>query len=132
MSSYLEKNFEEWKEIRSRVDSIINGVFILAGGGLSLSISIILGNKGSGIITNEVQCVTAIAWWCLLASVIFAVLLKAYMVLEAFLLQINSQWVDKHLKLLNSIGWVIGIFVFFTLASGLCLMVYGAQIAVQA
>lgn len=37
----IEKNYEEWNEIRSRVDSLASAVFLIAGGALTLSISVL-------------------------------------------------------------------------------------------
>jgi hypothetical protein len=53
--SYAEENRDDWREIRERADSIANAVIILDGGTLSLSITVILGNKDSGIITPKVR-----------------------------------------------------------------------------
>ncbi|WP_269519200.1 hypothetical protein [Alteromonas sp. BMJM2] len=41
----IENDYEEWKEIRSRADSIATAVFLLTGGALSLSINVMVGNK---------------------------------------------------------------------------------------
>jgi hypothetical protein len=55
--SHAERNYEEWKEIRSRVDSIASTVFLIAGGALTLSINVILGNRESKLITSDVAAI---------------------------------------------------------------------------
>lgn len=130
--SSIEENSEDWRELRARVDSIANAVFLIAGGALSLSISVILGNKDAGFITSQVACLASSAWYSLLASVFLFLLLKVQLVLQAYLLQFNTAFVDKHLTGLNRTGWVIGMLGFIAFVAGLILMVRAADIAVGA
>lgn len=60
--SSIENNVDDWREIRARVDSITNIMFLIAGGALSISISVILENKNTSIITKEVELIAAKAW----------------------------------------------------------------------
>jgi len=126
----IENNAEEWREIRSRVDSIASAVFFISSGALSLSITVILGNMKGGFITSKVAVLASYSWYFLLVAVALFLLLKGYMVLQAYLLQFNPNYVNEHLRLLNSIGWLLGILGFITFLVGMILMVRTAVIAV--
>lgn len=126
----IENNSNDWREIRSRVDSIANAVFLIAGGALSLSISVILGNKDAGFITSQVACLATAAWYSLLASVFLFLLLKVHLVFQAYMLQFNTEFVNKHLAGLNRTGWAVGVLGFISFVAGLILMVRAASIAV--
>lgn len=130
--SSIENNSDDWREIRARVDSIANAIFLIAGGALSLSISVILGNKDAGFITSQVARLATAAWYSLVASVFLFLLLKVHLVSQAYLLQFNAAFVNKHLTGLNRTGWVIGVLGLITFIAGLILMVRAAAIAVSA
>ena len=130
--SSIEQNSEDWREIRSRVDSIASAVFLIAGGALSLSITVVLGKIDSGFITSTVACHSTCAWYSLLASVFLFLLLKGHLVLQAYLLQFHAVFHAKHLTALNRIGWVIGIVGFFLFIGGMLVMVRAASLAVSA
>ena len=127
---HRENNYEEWKEIRGRADSIASAIFLIAGGALSLSITVILGNKSSGVITPAVAEHATSAWYWLLAAIITFLVMKIAMVGQAFLLHFNGAFLNKHLTLLNSIGWVIGTTGFACFCWGLVQMVHAAALAV--
>ena len=118
-----EKNNDDWKELRSRVDSIANAVFLVAGGALSLSITVVLGNKSATFITKEVLSLTKQAWYYLLAAVLLFLLLKIHLVLQAFLLQLRPNFVNRHIVALNVIGWIVGALAFGAFAWGMFAMV---------
>ena len=127
----IEKNNEDWKEIRSRVDSIANAVFFVAGGALSLSITVIIGNKAEPFITEQVVSLTVNAWYCLLAAVLLFLLLKIYVVLYAFLLQFKPDFVDRHIAGLNLAAWSIGLLGLAAFAYGVFSMVQSAVLALS-
>ena len=126
----VENINDDWRELRSRVDSIANAVFLIAGGALSLSITVVLGNKNAVFITREVSRLTTHAWYLLLSAVVLFLLLKAHLVFEIFLLHFKPDTANKHLVLLNSIGWFIGIIGFVSFTFGFYLMVRAAVVAV--
>lgn len=128
----IERNNEDWKEIRSRVDSIANAVFLVAGGALSLSISVILDKKSDRLITPQVAHLASEAWYFMLAAVVFFLLLKAYLVLQAFLLQVKTEFVNRKLPWLNAAGWFLGAVGFVCFTWGFVTMVRAAAIAVSA
>ena len=126
----LENNYEEWKEIRARVDSIANAIFLIAGGALSLSISVILSNKGAGLISKEVSTLASSAWYWLLAAIVIFLVLKIYLVSQAFILQFKPQFITRWLSWVNGFGWFLGIAGFISFGWGLYQMVRAASLAV--
>jgi hypothetical protein len=129
--SSIERNSEDWREIRSRVDSIAHAVFLIAGGALSLSITVVLGKIDSGFISSRVACLSTYAWYALLGAVFMFLLLKAHLVFQAYLLQFHTAFLNKHLAALNGIGWFIGIVGFLCFVGGLLIMVRAAGLAVS-
>jgi len=128
----IEDNDDDWREIRSRVDSIASAVFLISGGALSLSITVILSNKSAGFITAQVAALATWSWHLLLVAVALFLLLKGHMVLQAYLLQFRPTYVNHHLRLLNGVGWSLGIVGFIAFIVGMTLMVRAAAIAVAA
>ncbi|TCS35190.1 hypothetical protein EDC30_111105 [Paucimonas lemoignei] len=128
--SSIENNNEDWREIRSRVDSIANAVFLVAGGALSLSISVILDKKTEPFITPNVARLASEAWYFMLASVILFLLVKAHLVFQAFMLQVKTDFVSRRLAWFNSVGWILGAIGFGCFAWGFIQMVRAAAIAV--
>lgn len=126
-----EQNNDDWKEIRSRVDSIANAVFLVAGGALSLSITVILGNKAAPFITERVVEKTVEAWYFLLTAVLVFLLLKIHLVLQVTILQFAPKFNDKKIALLNTVGWVVGISGFVCFCWGFYAMVTAAVIAIR-
>jgi len=126
-----ENNAEDWREIRSRIDSVANVVFLISGGALSLSISVLLGRKASGLITPVVASRAVESWYFLLCSIFLFILLKGHLIIQANLLQFLPGFVDKHLKLLNGIGWVIGVAGFIAFCVGMAVLVLAAAIAIH-
>jgi len=126
-----ENNAEDWREIRTRIDSIANAVFLISGGALSLSISVLLSGKGSGLITPAVASLATTSWYFLLGSVFLFLLLKAHLILQANLLQFKPDLVNNHLKLLNGVAWAIGVFGFVAFCAGMTIMVRAAVVAIH-
>ena len=89
-----------------------------------------LNNKNVGLITREVSHLATLAWYGLFSSVVLFLLLKIWLVLQAFLFQFNPTFVNRHLALGNSIGWTIGILGLVTFVGGFFLMVQAAVVVV--
>lgn len=126
-----EDNDDDWKELRSRVDSIANAIFLVAGGALSLSITVILGNRTASYITTQVLSFTKAAWYFLLAAIILFLLLKVYLVWQAYLRQFAGNFLNRNLVALNRVGWCIGIIGFFVFVLGMVVMVQSAIVAIS-
>ena len=60
-----EELINKWKEIRARVDSLINEVFLISGGALALSVTALLGLRQSCALITKVKC---IAHFCLVRT----------------------------------------------------------------
>jgi tetrahydromethanopterin S-methyltransferase subunit G len=128
----IENNSDDWREIRARADSIASAVFIISGGALSLSITVLLGGKDSGLVNGEVAGLATASWYLLLASIFFFLLLKGHLIIQASLLQFKPKFVENHLRLLNGIGWVVGASGLVAFVSGMVIMVRAAVVAIHA
>jgi hypothetical protein len=128
----IENNSDDWREIRSRADSIASAVFIISGGALSLSITVLLGGKDSGLVNAEVAGLATTSWYLLLVSIFFFLLLKGHLIIQASLLQFKPTFVDNHLGLLNGIGWVVGVLGLVAFSAGMAIMVRAAVVAIHA
>lgn len=126
----IEMNNDDWREIRARADSIATVVFFMSGGALSLSITVMLGQHGTYDFAPQLDAAAVHSWYFLLAAVGLFLLLKIYIVFEAFLLQFRTIFMNKHIKLLNSVAWAIGLLGFVTFIAGMSLLVRVAAIAV--
>ncbi len=122
----IEKHSEDWKEMRSRVDSIASAVFLVGGGSLSLSITIILGSKDNLVLNDSLINTISCSWYSLLASIILALFMKINLVLQSFLLQEYTDFMNTHYRKFNAIGWVIGTISFILFSLGISFMVISA------
>ena len=61
------------EDVRRRTDSLAKAIFILAGGTLTLSISIFTNNKALQLSSN-LSCALKISWWALFFSIVFLVI----------------------------------------------------------
>ena len=125
----IEDNSDDWREIRSRVDSIANAVFLISGGTLSLSITVLLGN--TKLITSDVFQLATTSWYLLLSSTLIFLLLKGHLVLQAYLLQFKTDFLNRNLRLLNGIGWAMGIIGFISFSTGMFVMVQAAVVSIN-
>lgn len=124
--SSIENNNDDWKEMRARIDSIANAMFLIGGGALSLSITVILSNLKNLQISesnfNLVQC----AWWQLSAAILTALFIKIFLVIQTFLLQIATPFTDKHYMKFNWFVLVSGLCSFYLFCNGFYFMVLSA------
>jgi hypothetical protein len=100
----------DWKELRGRVDSLAGAVFLVAGGALTLSISVLLDLKES---TPSIKCYAediSRSWYALLASIILFVVLKMWLIVQSFMRGVMTP--EKHnptVKYTNTVGWFLGL-----------------------
>jgi hypothetical protein len=127
----LEQNHEEWERIRVRADSLANAVFLIAGGALSISISVMVSAKKSGVVPEAASNIATTGWYCLLAAIILFVTLKIHMIGQAFLLHVKTDVADKYNPLLNGFGWLWGIGGFATFVWGLVQLVRAASMVIS-
>lgn len=99
---------------------------------MSLSLSVMLGNKDTGIITSAVQSLAVCAWWALASSIVLALVLKTLLIFQAFMLQVATDWLNRNVARLNAAGWLLGISTLFAFSFGLVQIVRAAVIAIGA
>lgn len=126
----VENDSEAWREILAPVDSIANAVFLVAGGALSLSITVTLGDNSSAVLTDQAITLTTHAWYALLGAVVLFLLLKTHLVFQAFALQFWPNFLNGNLGRLNAVGWVSGIAGMLVFIFGLTQMVRAAAIVI--
>ena len=124
-----EVDFEAWKEIRARVDSIANALFLGGGGALSVSIAVLLG-KETRKLTEIASSLVAISWYSLLYSVVAFAFIKGILIVQAYTQYSNSsRKVTWHL-LTTWVNWCLGVTGMLAFAVGLFLLVKVAAGAV--
>ncbi|WP_134057951.1 hypothetical protein [Rheinheimera aquimaris] len=127
---YKENYYEEWKEIRARADSMSNAIFLIAGGALSLSITVMLGNKGTLKISTEIIQSTVLAWYLLLFSIALFLLVKACLIVQAMLLQLKTALIDRNIGKINSTLLMLGLLAFISFIAGMYKMVQAAVLII--
>jgi hypothetical protein len=123
----MEENLEEWKEIRARVDSIAGAVFLVAGGALSLSITVVVGNLGELNLSDADAGILKYAWTLLVLSIVLALSVKIVSVLQKYLLLIKPHFMNQNYMKFNGAGWVLGLTSFFLFCGGLWLLALSAS-----
>ena len=117
-----EINFEAWKEIRARVDSIANALFLVAGGALSVSIAVLLSKDGPKLDAAP-KCMIAVSWYLLLYAVVAFVLIKGILVIQAYKLNVNSSNALAWHAVTTGANWFLGISGLVLFAIGMFLLV---------
>ena len=123
-----EINFEAWKEIRARVDSIANALFLVAGGALSVSIAVLLSKDGPKLDAAP-KCMIAVSWYLLLYAVVAFVLIKGILVIQAYKLNVNSPNAPAWHAVTTGANWFLGISGLVLFAIGMFLLVTVAVLA---
>lgn len=104
----IENHSADWQEMRARVDSIANAIFLIGGGSLSLSMSVVISNFESLTVNTKMVSDISSAWLSLVYSIGLALLLKIYMVFQSFHLQGNPEFMNKYNRIFNLGGWIVG------------------------
>lgn len=103
-----EIDHEEWKELRARVDSLASAVFLIAGGALTLSVSVLLGMTNG--VNQELEPCIRLSWLLLLGSIIGFVALKVSLIAQSFLRGVlPPEKFNRFVCLTNGIGWTLGL-----------------------
>lgn len=126
----LEQHHEEWERIRTRADTLANAIFLISGGALSVSISVMISEKQSGVITSTASGLAVSGWYFLLGAIILFLVLKAHMVAQAFLLHEKTKLLDKYYKIFNAVCWLWGLAGFVSFVLGLVKLVGAASAVV--
>lgn len=120
-----ESDFEAWKEIRGRVDSIASALFLIAGGALSVSIAVLLG-KDHPAISAATKSLVSLSWYFLLSSIIAFLLVKAVLIVQAYKIYVQAPRKDVWHLITTWVNWFLGIFGLITFGLGMLLLVVGA------
>ena len=120
----IEHNNADWKEMRIRVDSIASAVFLIGGGALSLSMSVVISNFENLTISMEMVSDISSAWLSLFGAIGLALFMKIYMVFQSFLLQEKTKFMDNNYNIFNIGGWVVGGLSFILFCIGFYLTVF--------
>lgn len=123
-----DEEVNKWREIRARVDSLINEVFLVSGGALALSFTALLGLRQSRALIQKVQCIASFAWFALIAAILLFIFLKGLLIWQSY--QECTAWDKKHFRKTNRLAWLLGILGTLTFIVGMCLMVYSATIII--
>lgn len=73
MATDLELFNAHQEDVRRRADSLVRAIFILAGGTLTLSITIFTGEKAPEL-GPDLMCALKVSWWALFLSIMLLVL----------------------------------------------------------
>lgn len=123
-----DEEVNKWREIRARVDSLINEVFLVSGGALALSVTALLGLRQSRALIQKVQCIASFAWFALIAAILLFIFLKGLLIWQSY--QECTAGDKKHFRKTNRLAWLLGILGTLTFIIGMCLMVYSATIII--
>ena len=100
----------DWKELRSMIGALANAIYLIAGGALTLSISVLLDLKQTTPILKSFACTISIAWYALLASIICFLVLKGLMIVQSFARgSMSSEKYNLILIYTNTLAWVLGV-----------------------
>ncbi|GGX39974.1 hypothetical protein [Saccharospirillum salsuginis] len=130
--SFNEMNHEEWKELRSRVDSLANTIFVLSGGAITLSATALVQLKSSKAgLPEEVVGEAVQSWVSLLAAIMLFSLLKVHLIGQAYA-RANSSRFYTNTNKTNLVGWGLGLFGVSAFFLGLSSIVYVASKVITA
>lgn len=116
MKTDLELFNAHQEDVRRRADSLARAIFILAGGTLTLSITIFTGEKAPEL-SPDFICSLKMSWWALFLSIVFLVLAlttiiaRDYAFGERWRKKINGENADASGSptFIDVIIWVLGI-----------------------
>jgi hypothetical protein len=110
----------DWKELRSRVDSVSNAVFLISGGALTLSITVLMSLKQSNINITVHSQDAAASWHMLLGSIGLFLMLKIVLIAQSFARAfITPEKYNPTLKYTNTIIWLVGLSGFISFILGM-------------
>lgn len=122
----MEINREEWQEIRSRLDTLANAVFLVGGGAVSISIGVLLGNKSIGIVSANTQFYVAASWLCLFYSITSFLLVKGLLIVQAYTRLSGFGNPSKWHKVTTRFNWFLGISGIIAFVIGMGALVWSA------
>ncbi|WP_123638528.1 hypothetical protein [Marinimicrobium koreense] len=123
-----ELDHDEWKEIRGRVDSLANAVFLIAGGALTLSVSSLL--RFAQEIGPELKTYISLSWQILFGSIVGFILLKVSLIAQSYMrCTLRPEQYNRINGITNSFGWTVGILALLLFIAGMYMM-FGVALVV--
>ncbi|WP_286807739.1 MULTISPECIES: hypothetical protein [unclassified Marinimicrobium] len=124
----VELDHDEWKEIRGRVDSLANAVFLIAGGALTLSVSSLL--RFSQEIGPELKTCISLSWQILFGSIVGFILLKVSLIAQSYMrCTLRPEQYNRINGITNSFGWTVGLLALLLFIVGMYMM-FGVALVV--
>ena len=120
-----ESNFEAWKEVRARADSIANAIFLIAGGALSVSIAVLLG-KDAPKIPAAAKELAISSWYLLLYAVLAFALMKGLLVVQAHQMLADVPEKEKWRRETTWANWILSITGMVAFLTGMVCLVRAA------
>ncbi len=122
------------EDVRRRADSLSKAIFVLAGGTLTLSITIFTGESAPDL-TPGLACALKLSWWALFLSIVFLVLAlttiiaRDYAFGERWRRKLEGEDVDASGSptVVEIIIWVLAIVGLLTFLAGLLGQAYVAS-----
>ncbi len=134
MSTDLELFNAHQEDVRRRADSLARVIFILAGGTLTLSITIFTGDKAPEL-SADLICALKVSWWALFLSIVFlvlaltAIIARDYAFGERWRKKMNDENVDASGSptVVEMVIWVLAIIGLLMFLVGLLGQAYVAS-----
>lgn len=134
MATDLELFNSHQEDVRRRADSLTRAIFILAGGTLTLSITIFTSEKAPELNPN-LMCALKISWWALFLSIVLLVLglttiiARDYGFGERWRKQLNGENVDAtgSPSFVEVVIWSLGVLGLLAFLVGLLGQAYVAS-----
>lgn len=122
------------EDVRRRADSLARAIFVLAGGTLTLSITIFTGEKAPELNT-DLMCALKASWWALFLSILFLVLTlttiiaRDYALGERWRKKLNGENVDAsgNPTMIEVVIWILAIAGLLAFLMGLLGQAYVAS-----
>ena len=125
-----EDNFEAWKEIRARADSLATALFLVAGGALSVSIAVLLG-KDHPSLSESTKCLVSVSWYLLVYAIAAFVFVKGLLIVQAYKFNTQPPNAGAWQAVTTRLNWLLGASGLVTFVLGMFLLVRAATAALN-
>ena len=125
----VEPDYEAWKEIRGRVDSLAHALFLVAGGALSVSIAVLLSHGGPRL-SGPAKLLVGMSWFALLYSIVAFAWIKGLLIVQAERHYGGSPNQAKWHIGTSGLNWFLGITGLIAFCVGMTLLTVTAIIVI--
>lgn len=134
MATELELFNAHQEDVRRRADSLVRSIFVLAGGTLTLSITIFTSDRAPEL-SKSLSCALKISWWALFLAIIFLVLALTTIIARDYALgerwrgKLNGENTDASDSpmIVEVIIWVLAVIGLLSFLAGLLGQAYVAS-----